>query len=94
MLSALRRPAADMSVEDRYIIRGGLAGRERLRVLARAMHPTTAALFDRIGIAPGMSCLDVAYVRLVAELYRLAYDTTTALAIPRIVQTWGYRPAN
>jgi len=23
------------------------------------MHPTTAALFDRIGIAPGMSCLDV-----------------------------------
>ena len=48
-----------MSVEDRYIIRGGLAGRERLRVLARAMHPTTAALFDLIGIAPGMSCLDV-----------------------------------
>jgi SAM-dependent methyltransferase len=48
-----------MSIEDRYIIRGGLAGRERLRVLARAMHPTTAALFDRIGIAPGMSCLDV-----------------------------------
>jgi SAM-dependent methyltransferase len=48
-----------MSVQDRYIIRGGLAGRERLRVLARAMHPTTAALFDRIGIAPGMSCLDV-----------------------------------
>src|SRR5918998_506795 len=48
-----------MSVEDRYIIRGGLAGRERLRVLARAMHPTRAALFDLIGIAPGMSCLDV-----------------------------------
>jgi SAM-dependent methyltransferase len=44
---------------DRYIIRGGLEGRERLRVLARAMYPTTAALFDRVGIAPGMSCLDV-----------------------------------
>jgi SAM-dependent methyltransferase len=43
---------------DRYIIRGGLEGRERLRVLARAMYPTTAALFDRVGIAPGMSCLD------------------------------------
>jgi ubiquinone/menaquinone biosynthesis C-methylase UbiE len=48
-----------MTVEDRYIIRGGLEGRERLRVLARAMHPTTAALFDRIGIGPGMTCLDV-----------------------------------
>jgi len=47
-----------MTVNDRYIIRGGLEGRERLRVLARAMHPTTAALFDRIGIAPGMNCLD------------------------------------
>src|SRR4051812_22453383 len=48
-----------MSVEDPYIIRGGLAGRERLRVLARAMHPTTAALLDRVGVAPGMDCLDV-----------------------------------
>jgi SAM-dependent methyltransferase len=47
-----------VSVGDRYIIRGGLEGRERLRVLARAMYPTTAALFDRVGIAPGMSCLD------------------------------------
>ena len=46
-------------VEDSYIIRGGLAGRERLRVLARAMHPTTSALFDRVGIAAGMRCLDV-----------------------------------
>jgi SAM-dependent methyltransferase len=44
---------------DRYIIRGGLEGRERLRVLARATYPTTAALFDRVGIVAGMSCLDV-----------------------------------
>ena len=48
-----------MSAEDRYIIRGGLEGRERLRVLARAMYPTTTALFDRVGIVSGMSCLDV-----------------------------------
>jgi SAM-dependent methyltransferase len=48
-----------MSVEDRYIIRGGLKGRERLRVLARAMYPTTGALLDRVGLVPGMSCLDV-----------------------------------
>jgi hypothetical protein len=28
---------------------------------------------------------------VVEELYRLALDTTTVLAIPRIVQAWGYR---
>ena len=30
---------------------------------------------------------------LLDELYRLASDSTTVLAIPRIVQAWGYRPA-
>ena len=28
---------------------------------------------------------------VVAELYRLASDSTTVLAFPRIVQAWGYR---
>jgi 2-polyprenyl-3-methyl-5-hydroxy-6-metoxy-1,4-benzoquinol methylase len=42
-----------------YIIRGGVEGRERLRVLARVMRPTTLNLFDRVGIKPGMACLDV-----------------------------------
>jgi SAM-dependent methyltransferase len=48
-----------MRVEDRYIIRGGLEGREQLRILACAMYPTTAALLDRVGIAPGVNCLDM-----------------------------------
>jgi hypothetical protein len=30
---------------------------------------------------------------VIDELYRLASDTTTVLAIPRIVQAWGYRAA-
>ena len=42
-----------------YVIRGGLAGRERLRVLARVMQPTTSALLDRLGLSDGMRCLDV-----------------------------------
>jgi len=42
-----------------YIIRGGVQGYDRLKVLARVMHPTTCALFDRIGVRPGMRCLDV-----------------------------------
>jgi 2-polyprenyl-3-methyl-5-hydroxy-6-metoxy-1,4-benzoquinol methylase len=48
-----------MTDEVRYALRGGTAGRERLRVLARVMRPTTLALFDRLGIGAGMSCLDV-----------------------------------
>lgn len=42
-----------------YVIRGGLEGRERLRVLARVTEPTTTSFLDRLGIAPGMRCLDV-----------------------------------
>jgi SAM-dependent methyltransferase len=42
-----------------YIIRGGVAGRERLRVLPRAMAPATMAFLARIGIIDGARCLDV-----------------------------------
>jgi SAM-dependent methyltransferase len=44
---------------DHYMLRGGLEAEERLRILGRAMYPTTAALFDRVGIVRGMRCLDV-----------------------------------
>lgn len=42
-----------------YVIRGGLEGRERLRVLGRVMWPTTAALLERVGVAPDARCLDL-----------------------------------
>ena len=42
-----------------YVIRGGMAGRERLRVIARVMSPTTEDLFDRVGVEPTARCLDV-----------------------------------
>jgi SAM-dependent methyltransferase len=42
-----------------YVVRGGMEGRERLRVLARVMSPTTDDLFARVGIAPTARCLDV-----------------------------------
>jgi ubiquinone/menaquinone biosynthesis C-methylase UbiE len=42
-----------------YIIRGGVEGRERLRILARVMRPATLSLLRRAGIRPGMACLDV-----------------------------------
>ncbi len=47
-----------MSSED-YVIRGGVEGRERLRILSRVLQPFTLRLFDQVGIQPGMSCLDL-----------------------------------
>jgi SAM-dependent methyltransferase len=44
---------------DHYVIRGGLAGRERLRVLARVKWPTTSALLERVGVAASSRCLDM-----------------------------------
>ena len=42
-----------------YVIRGGAQGRERLRILARVLHSSTAALFERLGVGDGMVCLDI-----------------------------------
>jgi ubiquinone/menaquinone biosynthesis C-methylase UbiE len=45
--------------DHHYLIRGGAAGRERLRVLGRVMRPTTLPLLERAGVTAGMRCLDV-----------------------------------
>ena len=42
-----------------YLIRGGLQGRERLRLLSRVMQPSSVALLARAGLRAGVSCLDV-----------------------------------
>ena len=44
---------------EQYVIRGGRAGYDRIRLLARVFHDTTANLLDRAGIGPGMRCLDL-----------------------------------
>jgi ubiquinone/menaquinone biosynthesis C-methylase UbiE len=44
---------------DEYIIRGGIEGRERLRILSRVMQPTTLDLLRRAGAGPGLSCLEI-----------------------------------
>ena len=44
---------------NHYIIRGGIEGRERLRLLARVMRPTTLKLLQTVGVDEGASCLDV-----------------------------------
>jgi ubiquinone/menaquinone biosynthesis C-methylase UbiE len=42
-----------------YVIRGGRAGYDRLKVLARAWAPTTEALLDRVGVGAGQAGLDL-----------------------------------
>ncbi len=41
-----------------YIIAGGIAGRERLRILSRVLRPATLALLERAGARPGLNCLE------------------------------------
>jgi tRNA A58 N-methylase Trm61 len=44
---------------ERYVIRGGVEGRERLRLLSEVMGLSTRDLLAIIGISPGSICLDV-----------------------------------
>jgi ubiquinone/menaquinone biosynthesis C-methylase UbiE len=48
-----------LAAVERYVIRGGREGYDRLLLLARASWPDTAALFDRAGLRPGMKCIDL-----------------------------------
>jgi SAM-dependent methyltransferase len=43
---------------ENYAIRGGVEGRERLRVLARVMDASSKSLFDRLELCDGLVCLD------------------------------------
>lgn len=42
-----------------YVLRGGDLGAERLSLLGSVKWPSTKALLDRIGLRPGVRCLDV-----------------------------------
>jgi ubiquinone/menaquinone biosynthesis C-methylase UbiE len=43
----------------RYVIRGGVEGRERLRILSEVMWPSTRDLLDEVTVPAGSNCLDV-----------------------------------
>jgi SAM-dependent methyltransferase len=59
-----------------YVIRGGLQGRERLRLLSRVLWPSTSSLFERVGLARDARCLDLGCGGgdVSVELARLAPD--------------------
>jgi ubiquinone/menaquinone biosynthesis C-methylase UbiE len=44
---------------ERYVIRGGREGYERLKLLSRARWPDTSDLLNRVGLHAGMCCVDV-----------------------------------
>ena len=48
-----------MALSDSYLIQGGIEGRERLRILARVMWPTTLAFLETFRLEPDARCLDV-----------------------------------
>lgn len=48
-----------MAGSQQYAIRGGIPGRERLRILARVMQASTNAFLDRLDVRNGFMCLDV-----------------------------------
>jgi ubiquinone/menaquinone biosynthesis C-methylase UbiE len=47
------------SQSEDYVLRGGRAGAERLRLLNRVKWPTTEPLLRAAGLRAGISCLDV-----------------------------------
>lgn len=65
-----------------YIIRGGIEGRERLRILARVMRESTLALLDHAGLRAGMTCLEVASGGgdLAFDMARIVGSTGSVLA--------------
>lgn len=46
-------------MEQCYAIQGGRSGRERLRILSHVLQPGTLGLLDKVGLRPGMACMDV-----------------------------------
>lgn len=45
--------------QNSYVIDGGQAGKDRLSLLGRVLQPTTARLFDQVGVREGMRVLDL-----------------------------------
>ncbi|MFI6996515.1 methyltransferase [Nocardia sp. NPDC050175] len=63
----------DVGSAGSYIIRGGVEGRERLRVMAGVLAPMARTLLERLPVRPGERCWDVGsgggdVTRMIAEM--------------------------
>ena len=68
-----------------YVIRGGVEGRERLRLLATVFGASTRALLDEVGVPDGARCLDIGCGGgdVTFELARMAGSTGRAVGVDR-----------
>ena len=68
---------------DRYALRGGKWGYDRLLLLSRDRWPDTAALFKRAGLGPGMRCVDLGCGggEVTQEMARLVSPTGSVVGI-------------
>jgi 2-polyprenyl-3-methyl-5-hydroxy-6-metoxy-1,4-benzoquinol methylase len=57
--ASLLHSSAQTVSKSTYIIRGGVQGRERLRILSRVMRPTSLNLLRRAGLRSSISCLEI-----------------------------------
>jgi ubiquinone/menaquinone biosynthesis C-methylase UbiE len=77
-------PTPSQSLDkSHYVIRGGIEGRARLRILSRIMWPSTLNLLQRAGIRAGMTCLDIGCGGgdVSCELARLVGPSGTVIAM-------------
>ena len=89
---------------ERYVLRGGRWGYDRLRILARVRRTETLVLLGRAGVGPGQRCVDLGsssgevsfeLARLtaaLADLAAFAADPQTVCGSPRTFQLWARRP--
>ena len=68
---------------ERYVLRGGRWGYERLQLLARVRRADTAELLRRAGLRPGLRCLDLGCGggEVTFELARLAGPSGSVVGI-------------
>jgi len=68
---------------EKYVLRGGVEGRERLRLLSEVFGPSTRALLAKVGVPAGSMCLDVGCGGgdVTLELARAAGPTGRAMGV-------------
>ena len=68
---------------ERYVIRGGVQGRERLKLLSEVMGATTRALLAEAGVPAGANCIDIGCGGgdVTLELARMAGPAGQALGV-------------
>lgn len=55
----MTNPGSPNDATGHYVIRGGAEGKQRLQIIADALAPSTLELFENVGLAESMHCVDI-----------------------------------